>query len=126
MKKKILGSLAALLLTAPAMADSTLQIFSCNLVGEHTYDDVIALSKSWLKAAKTMAGGANLQVSLEFPLAASSGEGSFNFVLSAADPAVWGEFMNGYQGSPAAEEDSKWSGVATCDDITLWASVDIK
>jgi hypothetical protein len=126
MKRIIIGGFFVLLISAPAMADATLQIYSCNLAPGHTGDEVIALSEEWLKAARTMEGGADLEVSLEFPLAASSGEGSFNFVLSAPNPAVWGVFTNGYLGSAAAEADENWEGVATCDEITLWASVDIE
>jgi hypothetical protein len=108
------------------MADSTLQIWSCKLLPGHSGDEVVALSAAWLKAAKSMQGGADLRLSLEFPLAANAGEGGFNFVLTAPNPAVWGEFTNGYPGSAAAKADEDWEGVATCSEVSLWASMDIE
>ena len=65
-------------------------------------------------------------LSLEFPIATNSGDGSFNFVLAAPDAAVWGEFNNGYGGSSAQEADEAWSEVATCQNSSIWNSVSVE
>ena len=130
MKNKILRSIAAILVfmfTAPAFADSTLHIWECNLNDGKTQANAMTVSTAWLAAAKTMKGGADLQLTLEFPLASSSsGDGSFNFVLIATNPAAWGVFMNGYDDSAAAEADVAWSEVASCSGSSIWASVDVE
>jgi hypothetical protein len=126
MNKKILGCLITLLVAAPAMADSTLQIWDCKLNDDKTGEDAIAVSAAWLKAAKTMDGGAGLSLTLEFPIAAATGDGAFNFVLHAANPAVWGEFTNGYPGSAAAEADEAFADVASCSRSSIYESVDIE
>lgn len=129
MKRCILGSLAALsmiLFTASAYADSVIQVWTCKLHDGKTVDEVEKVSSAWLKAAKSMEGGEDLEVSLEFPLAANTGNGSFNFVLVAADAKTWGVFNNDYDDSPAAEVDDAWFEVASCSSSSLWQSVDIE
>jgi hypothetical protein len=128
MKKITIASLTAcvmLLFTAPVHADSVVQIWTCKLNDGKTRDDLVAVSSAWLKAAKTMDGGDAIQVSLEYPVAAEGGDGSFNFVMIIADTKTWGVFNNDYSDSPAGEADEAWGEVATCSSSSLWASVDI-
>ena len=129
MKKRIIASLTAsvmFLLTAPAFADSIVQIWDCKLNDGKTGEDLAAVSSAWLKAAKSMEGGDAIQVSLEFPVAAPAGDGRFNFVMIIADTKTWGVFNNDYSDSPAGEADEAWGEVATCSGSSLWASVDIE
>ena len=128
MKKIVLSSLSAVLMfsfASPVLANSTLHIWSCKLNDGKTTAEVMAVSSAWLKAAKSMEGGADLNLSLEFPLATDSGD-SFNFVLEAADAKTWGLFMNGYENSPAAKADEAWGEVASCSRSSLWNSVDVE
>ena len=129
MKKAFIGSFTAalmLLFTAPAFADSILHIWSCELRDGKTNDDLVAVSEAWLKAAKGMDGGADVQVTLEFPIAADAGDGEFSFVLTIDDTKTWGVFNNDYGDSAAGEADEAWFEVATCSKSSLWTSVDIE
>jgi hypothetical protein len=129
MIRKIFNTLAMVFVlgsAAPAAADSLLHIWSCQLADDQAPEDAIRVSSDWLKAASGMPGGKGLKVSLEFPVAANSGDGSFNFVLTVPDAKTWGIFMNDYRGSKAEEADDKWSEVATCSGSAIWNSVDVK
>ena len=129
MKKALIATFAAslmLLSTAAAFADSVVQVWNCQLNDGKTSDDLVAVSSAWLKAAKSMDGGADFKVTLEFPIAANAGDGQFNFVLIAADTKTWGLFNNNYSESAAAEADEVWAEVASCSNSDLWASVDIE
>ena len=129
MKKKALVTSAVLsmiLFAGSAFADSVVQVWHCTLNDGKSGEDVVAVSEAWLKAAKTMAGGANLEVYIEFPLAASPGAGGFSFVLVAADVKTWGLFNNDYDGSPAAKADEAWDEVADCSGSDLWESIEIE
>jgi len=105
---------------------SVVHIWNCNLHDGKSGDDVVALSSSWLAAARTMEGGKDLNVYINFPMAANAGIGGFTFVLIAPDPATWGLFMNGYEGSAAAKADSEWDAAADCSSNSLWESVSIE
>lgn len=129
MTRRICAILATVLMlcgTAPAFADSVLHIWSCQLSDGKTTADAMKVSSDWLKAATAMPGGKGLKVSLEFPLAADAGDGSFNFVLVAPDAKTWGLFMNDYDGSAAQEADEAFSDVAICSGSQMWNSVDVK
>jgi hypothetical protein len=128
MNKKLIASLTAsvmFLFAVSAYADSVVQVWSCKLNDDKTNADLVAVSSAWLKAAKTMEGGDGLEVYLDFPVAAPVGDGSFNFILIAADTKTWGVFNNDYADSPAGEADEAWGEVATCSGSSLWASVKI-
>jgi hypothetical protein len=112
--------------TAPAFADSVLHIWSCKLGDGKTTADAMKVSSDWLKAAKGMPGGKDLKLTLEFPLAADSGDGSFSFVLIVPDAKTWGVFMNDYDDSAAAKADDAWEKVASCSGSELWNSVDVQ
>ncbi len=129
MKNRILGSFAAILMfsiAASASADNVVQLWNCKLNDGKSGDDVVAASSAWLKAAKSMKGGKDLEAFVDFPLAAPTGDGGFNFVLIAPDAKTWGVFSNDYYDSPAAKADEIWSNVATCSGSSLWQSIKIE
>ncbi len=124
MTKVILG---ALLLGAFSCANADIiQVWKCTLHDGKTDADIEQASSAWLAAAKSMQGGADLEVYHNYPLAANAGEGGFMFVLVAPDTATWGAFMNGYEGSAAAKADAGWNNVAACSGSSLWNSTKIK
>jgi hypothetical protein len=127
---KVITSLLITLLISvfalPVHAASAVQVWECKMHDGKTQDDVIAVSKTWLDAAKTMKDGAELKVYVNFPIASTQGFGEFVFVLVANDMATWGSFMNGYGGSAAAKADEEWEKVATCSGISLEASFEIE
>ena len=114
------------LFTAPAYADSIVQLWSCKLNDGKTGDDLVAVSSAWLKAAKSMEGGDAIEAYLEFPIAAETEDGEFTFVMVVADTKTWGVFNNDYLDSPAGEAEEAWGEVATCSVSSLWASVEIE
>ena len=129
MKMRLIASLTAtvmFLFAVPASADSVLQIWECNLNDGKTGADLVAVSSAWLKAAKTMEGGEDMKVTVEFPIAANAGDGDFFFVMAVDDTKTWGIFNNDYADSPAGIADEAWGEVATCSSSSLWASVDIE
>jgi hypothetical protein len=110
----------------PAFAASAVQVWECQLLDGKTNADVMALSKQWLAAAKSMKGGEEVEVYVGLPIAGSGAEGSFNFIMIAKDLATWGVFWNGYSGSAAAKADASWEGVATCGVSSLETSIKIE
>ena len=129
MKKIIIASLTAsvmFLFTAPAYADSILQIWSCEINDGKTGDDVIAASSVWLKAAKSNEGGENIEAFVEFPFVGDAGDDDFFFVLSVADTKIWGAFNHDYLDSPAGQAEEAWAEVATCSESSLSVSVEIE
>jgi hypothetical protein len=128
MKKIIIASLTAsvmFLFTASAFAD-VMEVMNCKFNDDKTGADLVAVSSAWLKAAKSMEGGEDLEVYLDFPLVADTEDGEFLFVAVFADMKTFGVFMNGYSGSPAAEADEAWYEVATCSGNSLWDSFEIE
>ena len=89
--KRTISVLILLGLCASANAD-VVQVYKCTLNDGKTSDDVIKASSAWLTAAKSMKGGGELKVYVEFPLAASPGPDGFNFVMIAPDAESWGSF----------------------------------
>ena len=129
MKKIIIASLTAsvmFLFTAPAYADSILQIWSCEINDGKTGDDVVAASSVWLKAAKNNEGGENIEAFVEFPFVGDAGDADFFFVLSVADTKIWGVFNHDYPDSPAGQAEEAWADVATCSESSLSVSVEIE
>jgi len=116
-----------LVLAAPAYSlGSAMQIFHCSQDDETTDEQVDEIAMAWLKAARSMKGGENLQGYLRFPVAADTGENDFTFVLVAPSFAEWGTFTDGYAGSPAEEVDAKFDELADCTKSTLWESHEVK
>jgi len=112
-----------MLIAAPAWSGSAVMVYTCEQDDDASEADVNAAAAAWLAAAKGMKGGENLEVSVLFPMAATMGESDFLFVVSAPTFAEWGAFMDGYEGSAAADSDKKYADVADCPDSALWESV---
>ncbi len=113
--------------TVPAYAAEVIQVFHCQQDENATDKDVVAAASEWLKAAKTMKGGDQLEASLHFPVVAKMGERDFLFVIKAPSMEKWGIFMDGYHGSPAQEVDKKkFDNICDCPDSALWEPIMIK
>ena len=111
-------------LCASANAD-VVQVYKCTLNDGKTSDDVIKASSAWLTAAKSMKGGGELKVYVEFPLAASPVPDGFNFVMIAPDAESWGVFQGGYESSAAAKAYEAWYETAQCSGSSLWKSTKV-
>ena len=115
-----------MMLAGPVWSDSAVQILSCQQDDDMSDAQVEAMSAEWLKAAKGVKGGENLELYLNFPVAAKAGEVDFLAVLVAPSFAEWGAFTDNYPGSEAEKVDGKHEGGLDCGDGTLWDSVTVK
>ena len=115
-----------MMVAAPAWSDAALHIITCQQDDELTDEKLEAFSAEWLKAAKTVKGGENLELRLNFPVAAKAGEIDVAIMLIAPSFAEWGEFMDNYAGSAAEDADSKQQDGLDCANGTLWESFKVK
>lgn len=127
--KTILPSMIVAILAmgaTPAFSDEAWQAFECELLGEHTEDDVIDVAEEWLAAARTLPGGKEMGLRILIPHAAASREIDFLFVLSAPSFEAWGKFWDNYAGSKAHEIDEKSNAITNCPSSRLYESVRIE
>ena len=115
-----------MMLAAPAWSASAVGVYWCQQGDGASEADVDAAATAWLKAAKAVKGGENLEVEIMYPLAATMGDNDFLFLVKTPSIAEWGEFMDNYEGDAVADEDKKFAEVAGCADSALWESVKIK
>jgi len=112
-----------MMVAAPAWSSSTaVAVYSCEQDEDASEADVRAAAAEWLQAAKGMKDGENIEVYTMFPIAVTVGEKDFMFVVTAPTIAEWGTFMDGYEGSAAADADKKYADIADCPDNALWES----
>lgn len=125
MRKTIvsIATTTLLLLSMSASADVA-QVWQCKLVDGKTDDDLMALSESWLEAAKGLNESASVRV--YFPIAADAQENSFIFVFYLPDFTSWGEFNDAYPESPVAKVDQGWNETAPCKVSGLWLTTDVE
>ena len=112
---------------APAYAGEAMQIWRCEMDDETSEEEVKAMARDWLKAAKTMEGGERLKAYVNFPVAVNAiGEIDVLFVVVAPSFAEWGKFWDSYLGSPAEGVDKKNREKIVCPGSALWESVKIQ
>lgn len=130
MKKVLFGLLLTSSLeafAAPALANEFSHVWSCELQAGKTIDDARAVSLAWLNAAKSMKGGDQLKVYVNYPIVVEPSGGRFDFVLVAPTLEAWGAFYDGYAGnSPVAKADEEFARVANCSGSALWESIMIE
>jgi hypothetical protein len=119
-----------LIIAAPAYSDSgtkAIQIFNCEFSEGAIEEDVLKMASAWLKAAKGMPGGENLEAAMRFPIAeGSNGAGDFVFYISTPTFAEWGAFTDAYEGSPASIVDDEFDDLVDCGDSTVWEMQKVK
>ena len=118
-----------LIMAAPAYSESgmAIQIFECEFNGDATADQLIEVTKSWLKAARNTKGGKDIDVGIRFPIAeGGDAGGDFRFVISAPNFAAWGEFTDAYEGSEVAGVDEQLYELADCGQSTIWEGMIIR
>ena len=128
MKALITIAMVSLLMmvAAPVWAAKAVAVYTCQQSDSASEADIDAVASAWLKAAKAVKGGENLEVFTMYPLAATMGESDFLFVVSAPSIAEWGTFMDNYEGNAVAAEDKKFAEMADCADSALWESIKAK
>jgi hypothetical protein len=122
----ILGSML-MIGAAPAYAAEAMQMWRCEMDDDTSEEEVTAMAREWLKAAKTMEGGERLKAYVNFPVAVNAiGEIDVLFVVVAPSFVEWGKFWDNYSGSPANEVDKRNREKIVCPGSALWESVKIK
>ena len=111
-----------MMVAAPAWSGSAVAVYQCEQGDDASEADVLAAVADWLQAAKAMKGGENINAFAMFPMAATMGEFDLLFIVTAPSFAEWGAFMDGYEGSAAADADKKYADTAICPDSALWES----
>ena len=112
---------------APAYADEAMQMWRCEMVDDTSEEDVTAMAREWLKAAKTMPGGEGLKAYVNFPVAVNAiGAIDVLFVVVAPSFAEWGKFWDSYKDSPVEGVDNKNREKIVCPNSVLWESIEIK
>jgi hypothetical protein len=111
-----------MIVAAPAWSGSAVAVYQCEQGDDASEADILAAVADWLQAAKAMKGGENIDAFAMFPMAATMGDFDWMFIVTAPSFAEWGAFMDGYEGSAAAEADKKYADIAICPDSALWES----
>lgn len=124
--KKILWVMALVMIFAAGnvYAGKAVQMWNCGLEGDATEEALEAHASAWLKAAKALDGGENLEAFLLFPVAVNAtGDTDFMYVLTAPTFAEWGKFWDVYPDSEVAASEGSGS---FCPDSVLWESVKVE
>ena len=116
---RIMAISMLMIFASPAFSE-TIQIFNCTFEGDATEDDLNSMATKWLKAAKTLKGGENVQIAIRYPVAASVSEVDFKFVIVTPNFAEWGAFTDAYDLSKLQEVDDELFKVANCGESSLW------
>ncbi len=128
--KTIAGSVLfsmLMIVASPAFSGgAAMQMFKCEMDDDATEQQVKEHAAEWLKAAKTMKGGKNLEAYVFFPVAVNNmGETDLIFTVIAPSFAEWGTFWDSYGGSAAAAADKK-NELVDCPDSAVWESFKVK
>ena len=111
---------------APAWADRAIHIYHCEQEDEATDEALSQIASEWLKAAKTLKGGANIEIFVYFPVAVEIGEQDFLFMITAPSFEEMGAFIDAYEGSPLEDIDDRFDELAACPNSSMWEAITIK
>jgi hypothetical protein len=108
----------------PAFSGQAMQMWRCGLKDGVSEADIEKRAVEWLKAARQLDGGKNLEAMVLFPVAVNaSGETDLIFMVTAPTFAEWGRFWDVYPSSDAAagENDGMF-----CPDSVIWEAMKVK
>ena len=107
-----------------AFSGQAMQMWRCGLKDGVSEADIEKRAVEWLKAARQLDGGKNLEAMVLFPVAVNaSGETDLIFMVTAPTFAEWGRFWDVYPSSDAAagENDGMF-----CPDSVIWEAMKVK
>ena len=111
---------------APARSAEATQMWKCEMGANTTEEEVEEGAQKWLKTARQMNGGDQLQPFVYFPVAVNVvGNTDFMFIVVAPSFAEWGKFWDVYQISPEGDADQANADV-DCPHSALWQSVKVE
>ena len=123
MKIKVMFILGMLMVLAsgPVFAGKAMQMWNCGLEDDATEAQVEAQAKAWVKAARKVDGGENIEAYVLFPVAVNAaGDTDLVFVVTMPTFSEWGKFWDAYPGSDAAANED---GHTFCPDSVVWEAV---
>ena len=113
-----------LLTASPAFSGQAMQMWNCGLVDGVSEEDVEAKASAWLKAARKVDGGKNLEAMVLFPIAVNAtGDTDLIFLVTAPTFAEWGRFWDAYPSSDIAATESEGM---FCPDSVIWEAHKVK
>ena len=118
-----------MIMAAPVYSESgiAVQIFECEFNGDATSDELMDITRAWLKAARKTTGGNDIDVAIRFPIAeGGEADGDFRFIITAPNFKAWGAFTDAYEGSEVAAVDENLYKIADCGQSTIWEGMVIK
>ena len=115
-----------MILAAPAYSAPVSMFLRCEQDDEASRKDLETIASKWLKAAKGMKGGENLEIYLHFPVVAHLPDTDFVLVLKTPSIKEWGIFFDGYEGSEAQKLDKEWDELTACPNSALWKTVKVE
>jgi hypothetical protein len=124
-KKFWMLALVMMIVASPVFAGEATQMWRCEMVDDATEEQIEAHAAQWLKTAKKVEGGENLEAYVYFPIAVNAtGTMDFMFIVVAPSFGEWGKFWDNYGDSEAAQMENH--ELSVCPDSVLWQSVKIK
>jgi len=115
------------IVAAPAYSGEAVQMWKCEMEDDATEEQVRAKAQDWLKAAKKLNGGENLEAYVFFPVAVNAvGEMDMMFIVIAPSFEDWGKFWDAYAGSPVNAIDNQNAEVVVCPNSVVWESFKVE
>lgn len=116
--------LVMMLATGPVFAGKAMQMWNCGMDDGASEEAIEEHASAWLKAAKAVNGGENIEAHVLFPVAVNAtGETDFVFVVTMPTFEDWGKFWDAYPSSEAAAQEE---GHTFCPDSVVWEAVKVK
>lgn len=125
MQKKFFWLLAIAMIFAagPAYSGKAMQMWNCGMEEDATEESLEAHASEWLKLARQVDGGENIEAYILFPVAVNAmGETDVVFVVTMPTFSEWGKFWDAYPSSEAAANED---GHVFCPDSVVWESVKV-
>jgi hypothetical protein len=116
-----------MIVAAPAYSGEAIQMWKCEMDDDTSEEEVKAMAREWLTAAKKIKGGERLEAYVYFPVAVNAiGEADVWFVVVAPSFEEWGKFWDNYPNSQAAEMEERHNEKIVCPDSALWESIKVE
>ena len=124
-KKFWMLALVMMIVASPVFAGEATQMWRCEMDDDATEEQIEAHAAQWLKAAKKVEGGENLEAYVYFPVAVNATvEMDFMYIVVAPTFEEWGKFWDNYKDSEAAKMENH--ELSVCPDSVLWESIKVK
>jgi len=99
----------------------TVQWLKCELVGDATRKQVLEQAQKWLAAARTMKGGKNLRLFVNFPVVVNAPRNAdLILMLVAPNFEEWGEFKDSYGESAVRDVEKAGEKILVISGSAMW------